>query len=65
MRLPVARTDYLLCNNKAPNRVAEGFSPTTPCIQLRTWLTNEPDLTLIELCDKYEAHFNITVGKSS
>jgi len=29
------------------------------------WLANEPDLTLRELCDKYEAHFNITVGKSS
>jgi transposase len=28
-------------------------------------LANEPDLTLNELCDKYEAHFNIKVGKSS
>jgi len=29
------------------------------------WLDNQSDLTLHELCDKYEAHFNIKVGKSS
>lgn len=29
------------------------------------WLANETDLTLEQLCDRYEAHFSIKMGTSS
>lgn len=32
---------------------------------IKEWLANEPDLTLNELCDKYDEHFGIMMGKSS
>ena len=33
--------------------------------QLKIWLDEKPDLTLIELCDKYDQHFKVKMGKSS
>lgn len=32
---------------------------------IREWLSNEPDLTLNDLCERYDEHFNILMGKSS
>lgn len=32
---------------------------------IREWLSNEPDLTLRDLCERYDEHFNILMGKSS
>ena len=33
--------------------------------QIKKWLVKEPDLTLVELCDKYAKDLNITMGTSS
>jgi len=33
--------------------------------QLKIWLHKQPDMTLADLCDKYEDKFNIKMGKSS
>ena len=46
-------------------------NPTKPKInpqgeeRIREWLANEPDLTLNELCEKYDKNLGILVGKSS
>jgi transposase len=32
---------------------------------IREWLSNEPDLTLNDLCERYYEHFNVLMGKSS
>jgi len=32
---------------------------------IREWLSNEPNLTLNDLCERYNEHFNILMGKSS
>lgn len=46
--------------NTTPPKVDETGSD-----HIKEWLANEPDLTLNELCDKYDEHFGITMGKSS
>lgn len=33
--------------------------------QIKAWLAESPDLTLNQLCEKYQHQFQITLGKSS
>jgi putative transposase len=32
---------------------------------IKEWLENNPDLTLEQLCDRYEEHFSVKMGTSS
>lgn len=46
--------------NTTPPKVDEKGSD-----HVKEWLANEPDLTLDELCDKYDEHFGTRMGRSS
>ena len=59
---------YQKTGSVQPKKVGGYTKPKVDSIgeeQIKQWLTENPSLTLEELCDKYEQNFQIKIGKSS
>lgn len=60
--------NYQITGSIEPKKVGGYTKPKVDSIgeeQIKQWLTENPSLTLEELCDKYEQNFQIKIGKSS